>query len=316
MPPAVHAVSIRSLVVVAVAALGGLLIGGVSVLGIVVAVTEPPNRDAPPGSAVFDGPHVVDRQADSRPAAAPAQPAPPLAVQSAPSQALSPTPSQDPSPADVLQQAWPTSGWTANTPPAKPWPDALSARNPQAPESAGVKADQGPDTPAPAAAANAEHAAGSGDTDNRGTETANNASANSVRVRPVKRNASRNSAPGQVAPNAVQYGRRIVTAPANDQQARGDAEDEASPEDARPLFDFFGRPDDSADYREVPDAGRQPAPQQLQPGRSVNGRGNQLARQQQQRVIIRDQDAVPPPAPNDNWGSFFSHDDWNDDRRY
>jgi hypothetical protein len=54
--------SSRNLVVVCAATIGGIVIGGVSVLGVAIAVIQPPTHDAPAGSAVFDGqPHVVQQ---------------------------------------------------------------------------------------------------------------------------------------------------------------------------------------------------------------------------------------------------------------
>jgi hypothetical protein len=54
--------SSRSLVVVCAATIGGIVIGGVSVLGVALAVIQPPAHDAPAGSAVFDGqPHLVQQ---------------------------------------------------------------------------------------------------------------------------------------------------------------------------------------------------------------------------------------------------------------
>ena len=65
--------SSRNLVVVCAATIGGIVIGGVSVLGVAIAVIQPPAHDAPAGSAVFDGqPHVVQQApaASSVPSAA------------------------------------------------------------------------------------------------------------------------------------------------------------------------------------------------------------------------------------------------------
>jgi hypothetical protein len=315
MPPAIFA---------AFAALVGVIIGGVSVLGVVVAVAPSPSRDAPVGSAVFDGPHVVDERQ-----APPAQPAPPPA-QPAPAQALPATPAQEqtPSSADVLRHTWP-----ASSAPAKPKQDAPSARSQRAPDQAAgttdgtaATTDQTPATSPPAAAPNPnvrETAVGNKDSkNNSGSDVAKNSSSPDVATKGTheQRRAghlatSRNPAPLSLAPNAPQTSRRSVTPPVNDQQARGDVGDEASPQAPRPLFDFFGRPDDRYDYRDTPDTDTDThsLPQPVQTGRFVYGR-NQIVRQQP-RVIGQDQDTASPPAQNDNWGGFFGHDNWNDDRR-
>ena len=297
--------AVRSLVVPAFAALGGVIIGGLSVLGVVVAVIQPPRQDAPAGSAVFDGPHVVDTRA----AAASVQPVAPSTPQSAPLQATpaapaqtTPVQAQSPSPADVPRESWPP-----NASPVKPSPDALSARMQPAPDTAVTT-----DKTLPAVAPNAQGTAVSdSDRNNSGLEAPN--SAHQRRTSHVA--TSRTPAPPSLAPNAPQTSRRIVTVPANDQQARGDADDEASSQGTRPLFDFFGRPDDRYDHRDAPDADAEThsLPQPVQTGRFVHGR-NQIVRQQA-GVIGQNQDTASPPAQNDNWGGFFGHDNWNDERR-
>jgi hypothetical protein len=299
MPPAIFA---------ALAALGGLIIGGLSVLGVVVAVTQPPGRDAPAGSAVFDGPHVVD----TRPAAT-AQSFAPLAPQSAPLQAA-PVQAQTPSPADVLRETWPVNA-SAKTSPAKTSLDALSARGRDEPDTA-LTTDQTPGPPSPATLNAQGTNISDNDKKNSGQDAANQDAANSAHKRRASHlAASRNAAPLSLAPNAPPTNRRGVMPPANDQQARGDVGDEASPQAPRPLFDFFGRPDDRYDHRNTPDADTETdtLPQPVQTGRFVHGR-NQIVRQQP-RVMGQDQDTASPPAQNDNWGSFFGHDNWNDDRR-
>ena len=56
--------SARNLAVVCAATVGGIVVGGASVLGVALAVMEPPSHDAAAGSAVFDGQsHVVVRSA-------------------------------------------------------------------------------------------------------------------------------------------------------------------------------------------------------------------------------------------------------------
>ena len=276
MPPAIHARSdflgrsdpaIRNVVVPAFAALGGVIIGGLSVVGIVIAVIQPPAKDAPAGSAVFDGPHVVD----TRPAAASAQPVAPLALQSDPSPAS--VQAQTPSPADVLRETWPVNTSAAKTSPVKTWPDALSARVQRASDAA-ITTDQTPAAPPPAVALNAQgNNISDDDSNNGGRDAANRAH----QQRASHLNAPRNLTPLSLAPNAHR-GARIVTGRTNDQQASSDSDDEASLQGARPLFDFYGSP------------------------------------RQQQRVIDRDQNAGNLAPQNDNWGSFFSHDNWNDDR--
>ena len=287
--------AVRNLVVTAFAALGGVVIGGVSVLGVVLAITQPPNQDAPAGSAVFDGPHVVDRG----PTAASAQPSAPLAQQFAQAAPATPVPDQALSPADVLRKTWPESDASA-----KNKPDAASTRTHDAPDSPAVTTDQTPATPPPAVTMNARGTA-IGDNDsknNSGPVAANGTHAQ----RAGHLAASRNPAPLALAPTTHQNGRRIVTPPPpNDRQARDDADGEA-PQGTRPLFDFFGRPD-----RSIEDGGNQVARQRV------------IVRGQQQRANDQDQTTGSPPAQygtqydtqRDNWGSFFGHENWTDERR-
>jgi hypothetical protein len=109
--------SSRNLVVVCAATVGGIVIGGVSVLGVAIAMIQPPAHDAPAGSAVFDGqPHVV-QQAPTAPtalsAALQAHPVTSVEAQAVPS-------AQQQTPAQVLD---------------KTWPEVPTARPPRAPES-------------------------------------------------------------------------------------------------------------------------------------------------------------------------------------
>jgi hypothetical protein len=292
---------IRNLVVAAFAALGGVVIGGLSVLGVVFAVSPPPNQDALAGSAVFDGPHVVDGRpaaASSRPVAPLAQQSAPLAQQSAPLQAVpaTPMPDQAQSPADILRQTWP-----ASDAPAKPKPDALSVRTQGSPDSRAVTTDQTPDTPALAVTVTM-NAQGTAIGDNGPKNNSGPDAANGVHDRQAGHlTASRNPAPLALAPNTYQSRRRIVTPPPNDQQARDDDTAEASP-GTRPLFDFYGRP--------VPT---------IDDGRNQLARQRVIDRGHQQRVIDQDQTTGNAPAQydtqRDTWGSFFGHDNWTDDRR-
>jgi hypothetical protein len=268
--------AVRNLVVAASAALGGVVIGGLSVLVVVLAVTQPPSQDAPAGSAVFDGPHVMNR--------ASAQPAAPLVQQSAQALPATPVPDQALSPADILRKTWPASDASAQT-----RPDALSARTRGAPDSPAVTTDQTPGTPAVTVNAQGTAIGGNDSKNDSGPDAAN--AAHDRRAGHLA--ASRNPAPLSLAPNAYQNSRRVVTLPANDQQARYAADGEASPQGQRPLFDFFGRP-----------------------GHSIEDGNNQFARQ---RVIDQNQQSGTPPAQydtqHDNWGSFFGRDNWTDDQR-
>jgi hypothetical protein len=102
--------SSRNLVVGCTATIAGIVIGGVSVLGVALAVIQPPAHDAPAGSAVFDGqPHVVQQAAaaPSSPAASQGHPVTPVNAQAVP-------PAQQQTPEQVLDKTWP------ETPPARP----------------------------------------------------------------------------------------------------------------------------------------------------------------------------------------------------
>jgi hypothetical protein len=91
--------SSRKLVVVCAAAVGGIIVGGASVLGVAIALIQPLAHDAPAGSAVFDGqPHVV-RPAPTVSSTTPQLPQPAAALPAAAS-----TPTGDPQLVDRRRQ--------------------------------------------------------------------------------------------------------------------------------------------------------------------------------------------------------------------
>ena len=116
----------RNLVVVCAATVGGIVIGGVSVLGVAIAVIQPPAHDAPGGSAVFDGqPHEVQQA----PTALSSAPRTISAALPATLQARPVTPAQQQTPAQVLD---------------KTWPEVPTARPPRAPESTAASSPNPP----------------------------------------------------------------------------------------------------------------------------------------------------------------------------
>jgi hypothetical protein len=114
----------RNIIVISLAALCGTIIGGLSVLSIVAAVTPPPSHDAPLGSAVFDGPHKLSMQpvADT--------PAGPIGSGRAAPNTVS---SQPPQPVEA--QVLPLAQEAQSKQSPAPWPDALTARSSKLSES-------------------------------------------------------------------------------------------------------------------------------------------------------------------------------------
>jgi len=190
----------RAIVTAAAAALTGTVVGGVSVLGIVVAVTQPPNQlirsDARAGGAA---------------APTPAPPAPP-AVQATPPQTA---------PLAERQSAPAVEG------PRTVWPDALSARSnhgpdtesPASPQASPSQVSQQAASPAsPQASSSASQQASPPQTD-RQTESresaANQSEENRTRQSAVGKAAAapRESPPSPVSPNSAPAKRWIVTSP-------------------------------------------------------------------------------------------------------
>jgi hypothetical protein len=116
-------------VIVCAAAASGLMIGGFSVLGVALAVIEPPAHDAPAGSAVFDGrAHIVQQAPAALPTTLQAAAAP--AGSAVVSNGAASPPALQHTPAQVLDETW---------------PDAPSARARRAPQS--TAAPQAPNGP-------------------------------------------------------------------------------------------------------------------------------------------------------------------------
>jgi hypothetical protein len=175
--------NLRAIVTTGAAALIGTVVGGVSVLGIVVAVTPPPNHeirnDARDGSGMATLPPV---QA--------ATPPPPQTAPVAQSQSVPP-----------VQGVAPAEG------PRTVWPDALSAR-------ANHDAETATETPVPqqdSPSANDRAAMNQNDPYGAGRDpTAANRSAVT----------SRDSLPDQISPNAAPAKKRVVVSPPNQSTER------------------------------------------------------------------------------------------------
>jgi hypothetical protein len=210
---------VRTAMLTAAAALIGTVVGGVSVLGIVVAVTQPPNHEirsdaravggaatASPGSASLQqtqaGPTVVTPSSAGSPSGQNMQTA---TSSTPPGQAAAPPPPTPPS-----QVVPPVQG------PRTVWPDALSART--------ASHDSEPEKAAPQQAANDRQAASNQSASN---QTASNQGASNQNNEPgAEREASavgksavlpRESLRNQIPPNPAPAKRRIVGPPPSGQ---------------------------------------------------------------------------------------------------
>jgi hypothetical protein len=284
--------SARNLALVCAATVGGIAVGGASVLSVALAVMEPPSHDASAGSAVFDGrshvvvPHVVVRSAPDvvEPVPTPLQ-AGPLATAAPPVPAV--TPAVAVPPPAPLQSEPATPVETQATPPANA---------------------------APAATASINASMAGGGTNNRGPVDSVNQRILTKTRTVAGAVTSRDYSQANGAPNADMPKRRTnVVVPANPQQAGGDETDEASTETPRPLFDFFGNFGDArrSDGR---DALSQPQP--LPPRGANNPRDPHLAVPQRQSDPDQsDHDAANAGPPQyDSWNSFFGYsrnDNWH-----
>ena len=164
---------LRAIVTTAAAALIGTLVGGVSVLGIVMAVTQPPNHEI---------------RSDMRAGGEPAVPTAP------PSEQAAITPPQQNAPAAPAQSAPPIQG------PRTIWPDGLSARTNHDSETA-------TETPAPQQAsppANDQAALHQNDESGAGRVPS---AASSGAVTP------RDALPNQISPNTAPAKKRAVAPP-------------------------------------------------------------------------------------------------------
>ena len=192
--------SARNLAVVCAATVGGIVVGGASVLGVALAVMEPPSHDAAAGSAVFDGQsHVVVRSA-------------PEVVQPVP------TPLAEPQATAALP-----------VPAVRP----AVAVPPLAPLQSQPATPVGTQAAPPAPAATASINRGSVDSANQRPPTKTQTVTGAFTSRDYSQ---ANGAPNADTTKR----RTIIVVPANPQQARGDETDQASTETSRPLFDFFG----------------------------------------------------------------------------
>jgi hypothetical protein len=268
--------SARNLAVVCAATVGGIVVGGASVLGVALAVMEPPSHDAPAGSAVFDGQsHAVVRSAPDVVQPVPTPLAAPQATAAPPVPAV--TPAVTVPPLAPLQPQPATPVQAQATPPVNAAPAATASINRGPVDSAD------PRTPT-------------------NTRTVTGAVT------------SRDYSQANGAPNADTTKRRtIIVVPANPQQARGDETDEVSTETSRPLFDFFGN---FGDARRSDDRDALSQPQPLPPRGVKNPRDPRLAvPQRQSDPNDGDQDAANAGSPQyDSWDNFFGYsrnDNWH-----
>jgi hypothetical protein len=301
----------RSIVTAVAAALVGTIIGGLSVLGVVLAVVEPPNHDIRPEArdssanppAAASTLAATQVQANSPAPAVQPQTAAPL-----PEQAVAPAPGSAPAPQTA-------------------WPDALTRRTLQDQANGADKPNQ------PSTAQNGDTPAAVND----------QASFDKKDVRdnarkqqsPLDRSAASPSGVPARLSNTDQAQQRAVSAPPPTppapavQPAMSDTANESSPGAVRSLFDFFG----NDHYRD--ERGTQTAPQgdvspspppasQTQYGAKARAMRQQRpngtdqsseappVNQQQRVIILQDQDDADAPRHNDNWGGFFGRNDWND----
>ncbi len=167
--------NLRAIVTTGAAALIGTVVGGVSVLGIVVAVTPPPNHEI--RSDARDGSGMAT---------------PPVQTAAPPVQAATPPPQT--APVAQSQSVPPVEG------PRTVWPDALSAR-------ANHSAETATETPAPqqdSSPANDRAAMNQNDGYGAGRDPT---PADSSAV------TSRDSPPNQISPNAAPAKKRVVVSP-------------------------------------------------------------------------------------------------------
>ena len=306
--------SSRNLFVICAAVIVGILVGGASVLAVALALVQPPSRDAPVGSAVFDGrPHVVQQAPTTAPGEPQTAAADPARNDTAPTG--KPTPAAVPPaelPADPVApvDAQAASAAQQRTPTQvlnKTWPDVPSARQPLKPE----PATAAPATNAPKSNATAQTASVQGNGDNSSAVTDKSHSQTNA-ARPVT---SRDYAPRSypqtvIAPNGGAQ-QRVVVIPNNTPQPREDDSDVASTGSPRPVFDFFGHGHfgdegqrDERDVARIPP----PSPPQLRTAR--NPRDPQLViRHRQDRDDDENAVEAGPPQYNSQNNFFgFGHD--------
>jgi hypothetical protein len=280
--------SSRNLVVVCAATIVGIVVGGVSVLGVAIAVIQPPAHDAPAGSAVFDGqPHVL-QQVPTASSAEPQTIAAPLASAVMPAGAASPSAALQAHPVTPIEaQAAPLA--QRQTPAQvldKTWPEVPTARPPRASEATAAAPPSPP----------ASNVASKGQTMTTRTVTPYNYSQTPV------------------APNPDTTKRRVVVIPDDSQQSREDDADTVSARSSsRPLFDFFGTFGDERLDGNRNAVSDQPPPQ---PRSSRNSRDQQLVIRHRQDSDDDNQEAVNtgPPPQYDSWNNFFGYsrnDNWH-----
>ena len=164
---------LRAIVTTAAAALIGTLVGGVSVLGIVMAVTQPPNHEI---------------RSDMRAGGEPAVPAAPPSQQAAAT-----TPPQQTAPVAPAQSVPPIQG------PRTTWPDGLSARTKQDGPATATERPVPQQAPPPA-----NDRTASSQNDESGAGPASSAKSGAVTSRDL---------PNQISPNAAPAKKRVVGAP-------------------------------------------------------------------------------------------------------
>jgi hypothetical protein len=237
--------AVRSVVIVATAAVIGTIVGGLSVLGVVVAVIQPPNYDSSAvarndsgGVTAPAAPRQIQPAPQTAPAAnspaaaatAPAQ-GPAVALVMAPVAAQPVTPVQAQTMPPAQAQVTPPAQVLQNT-----WPDGLTERTRRARE---TKSEQPNQTPASAPVVQSSVAP---------NDDAKGASRSPPR--PVHRTVtSRNAAaPMQLAPdNGAPRQRTVIIQHAPPQQTQT-VEDAPASDEQRPLFDFFGQRHYNSDY--------------------------------------------------------------------
>ncbi|HUD86436.1 MAG TPA: hypothetical protein VMR17_08275 [Xanthobacteraceae bacterium] len=349
--------AIRNILTATVAALVGTIIGGLSVLGVVLAVVEPPNHDIRADArdaSTTTGSSQPMVAAAPRPAPAAASSPPPAATTPPAIQVQADSPAPPPQPQTAPPQEQAAAPGPAPTPQTA-WPDALTRRTLQ--DHAQDHAN-GSDTPQQSSTAQNSSPAATGndqesfdkkdirDDAQKPPAPANRSVASrdgiTTRLSNTDQAGQRSvSTPPPAAPPVPAARPAIAAQPATPAPpAVSDTADGASPDTARPLFDFFGlfgndhfrdqRDDDRyRDQRDGDSAPQGDAPPQRPASQTQHGAKARAVRQQrpngtdqsgeatsanqQQRVIIlQDRDNDDAPRTNDSWSGFFGRNDWND----
>jgi hypothetical protein len=230
--------AIRTVIAVCAAGLIGAAVGGLSVLGVVLAVTVPPNHDVHAAAIKHTGTAAPDESiADTIPRTVPAAqtplpgnaPAPSVAAAPNPSAAVSAPAAQVVTPAQASTTTVPSQAQTtpaqAQATPAQgaptTWPDALSSRAVHSTDTA----SEPPQTAVPTTPVKDETATDRKDSGKVATDAPRRSSRDRLASRPRK----------------TDYAKKHTYVTSQPRQPPADeSADEAPVNEPRSLFDFFG----------------------------------------------------------------------------